>query len=691
MSSLQEINDALLSTIRHTFIKIELLDLKERAIGSVEGEAISGSVSLDGDSVVRRTLNLVFITTDNNYKILETSNPLSINKKIKLLVGIQNLDSYANDKIIWISYGIYVMSKCTSTASVQNQQISITAQDKMCLHNGDISGAIEYTTRLDSESLSPSFMNYVTNIQDQYALLAKDMPNREKYLTNIDANLNTIYREVQGENSNLETLVISMLTLTKKLLTLTDEKETAKTLKELSESITGLYVNSKLKKLTISEIIRYAAVSLGGELNGKVVINDVPEKVKTPIFIDENTIGFKMIKYIYPGELTLATGQPVSTVYEKCKEALGGNYEYFYDLEGNFIFQEIKNYLNNTTPSLEDLKTVDYKYSFGNTPVQFDFSKYNIVTSYISTPSWNNIKNDFYVWGTNEDQLIGYHLVIDDKPNVPKNVKDLTVANKIMDWREYIVHDYDIGVDHFFVGKCYIEKISEMDNSKLNNVCCVVDKNVLAPQYRVWTGLSWDNFNISNVSRDLDPSYYYKELKSIWIRDRYKDNYDKKDSSSYTFNFDIIEGDRELSKFSINTIGRRKFPIDDSAIRQVYPTIIEDILVYYDDEDLDFTYNKDAAIKLKNTDDFKKYKAAGNIYKDAFSTIKELLFRHTTYNEQLEITSVPIYNLDVNRRAYVYFEKTNTNGYFLIKKININLDASGIMTTSLIKTEKRDN
>ena len=40
--------------------------------------------------------------------------------------------------------------------------------------------------------------------------------------------------------------------------------------------------------------------------------------------------------------------------------------------------------------------------------------------------NFSNIKNDFYVWGYNDDQLIGYHLVIDDKPLVPDNVKDLT-------------------------------------------------------------------------------------------------------------------------------------------------------------------------------------------------------------------------------------------------------------------------
>jgi hypothetical protein len=38
-------------------------------------------------------------------------------------------------------------------------------------------------------------------------------------------------------------------------------------------------------------------------------------------------------------------GETVVNILDKIKNVLG-NYEYFYDVNGNFIFQEIKNYLN---------------------------------------------------------------------------------------------------------------------------------------------------------------------------------------------------------------------------------------------------------------------------------------------------------------------------------------------------------
>lgn len=690
--TLQQKIDASLSTVKHTLVQIELLDLQERPISRVEGEVISGGISVDGDSPIRRTLNMVFLTTDNNYKILETSNPLSLNKKIKVYIGIKDLETKEDKPIVWFKCGTYVMSKCTSSASVAAQQISITAQDKMCLHNGEVAGALEYTTRLDSETISPSYARYIENLQNACKELQEDLEHKENYLEEIESNLTTIYKEVEGANSILETSVMNMYSLISKIKVLGLGEELENTVQELSESISYLSINSKMKKLTIKEIIRYAAISLAGELPGKVVINDVPDKIKTPILVDdEGTIGYKMIDYIYPTELTLTTGQPVSSVYEQCKQALGGNYEYFYDVDGNFIFQEIKNYLNNNIPSLKDLKTTDYRYSFDKVPVQFDFSQYNIETAYVNTPNWNNIKNDFYVWGYNDDQLIGYHLVIDDKPLVPSNVKDLTEPSFQMDWREFIIHNYDIGINNDFVGKCYIEDIENMDYSKIGNVCCVIDKEVSAPLYRVWNGSSWEEFSIKDVTHVAEYPDYYIELSSIWKTDRYKDNYEKKeDVNGYNYNFDIIEGDQELSKFSVKTIGRRKYPVEDDNVKQLYPTIIEDILVYHDDADLQYTSTPEKAIKLNNVEDFKNYKAVGNIYKDAFSAVKENLFQHTVYNEQLQITCSPIYNLEVNWRCFAAFAKTNTNGFFLTKKINFNFDPTGLMTVILIKSQTRE-
>jgi len=46
----------------------------------------------------------------------------------------------------------------------------------------------------------------------------------------------------------------------------------------------------------------------------------------------------------YAGDLIAKSGETITSVLDKIKNMLG-NFEYFYDIDGKFIFQEQKNYL----------------------------------------------------------------------------------------------------------------------------------------------------------------------------------------------------------------------------------------------------------------------------------------------------------------------------------------------------------
>ena len=102
-----------------------------------------------------------------------------------------------------------------------------------------------------------------------------------------------------------------------------------------------------------------------------------------------------------------------------------GNYEYFYDVDGNFIFREIKNFLNTSQAKVEidKLKSEDYiiDQSKGKSVYTFDDSV--LISSFANNPQFNMIKNDFIVWGTRENANgntvpIRYHLAIDNKPQI---------------------------------------------------------------------------------------------------------------------------------------------------------------------------------------------------------------------------------------------------------------------------------
>jgi hypothetical protein len=50
-----------------------------------------------------------------------------------------------------------------------------------------------------------------------------------------------------------------------------------------------------------------------------------------------DTAGFKITELTYPGELLAQAGEPLTTVLDKIKNMLG-EFEYFYNLEGKFVF-----------------------------------------------------------------------------------------------------------------------------------------------------------------------------------------------------------------------------------------------------------------------------------------------------------------------------------------------------------------
>jgi len=50
------------------------------------------------------------------------------------------------------------------------------------------------------------------------------------------------------------------------------------------------------------------------------------------------TAGYYQIKLVYPGELIANIGETITSVLDKIKNMLG-DFEYFYDKDGHFIFR----------------------------------------------------------------------------------------------------------------------------------------------------------------------------------------------------------------------------------------------------------------------------------------------------------------------------------------------------------------
>lgn len=135
-------------------------------------------------------------------------------------------------------------------------------------------------------------------------------------------------------------------------------------------------------------------------------------------------IGFIYTDFTFPTELIGNAGDNVTTILDKIKSTLGNNYEYFYDVPGNFRFQEIKNYLNTKQATIEikKLSNSDYLVDMAKGKRAYNLDS-TLGTSYSNNPQYMNIKNDYVVWGARKtgDGIsvpIRYHLAIDKKPKI---------------------------------------------------------------------------------------------------------------------------------------------------------------------------------------------------------------------------------------------------------------------------------
>lgn len=135
--------------------------------------------------------------------------------------------------------------------------------------------------------------------------------------------------------------------------------------------------------------------------------------------------GYKQVDLIYPDDLISSIGDTLVTVLDKIKTQFN-DYEYFYDIDGRFIFQRKRNYLNvswNNIVTQEDGTFVDN--TVQTSASQYNFEGNNLIISLSHTPRIENLKNDFSVWGTRKtinDVEVPIHarFAIDKKPTIYK-------------------------------------------------------------------------------------------------------------------------------------------------------------------------------------------------------------------------------------------------------------------------------
>ena len=139
-----------------TYTRITVLDWYERPLDTVEGRVLSGSISVNGDSAVRRTANLSVKIFDDSELYNNIDSLFSINKKIFIETGLKNnyahlgADYYPDYSTVWFPFGVFIITACSVVHDLTGITVSLTLSDKMSLLNGTAGGVIPASTNFES-------------------------------------------------------------------------------------------------------------------------------------------------------------------------------------------------------------------------------------------------------------------------------------------------------------------------------------------------------------------------------------------------------------------------------------------------------------------------------------------------------------------------------------------------------------
>lgn len=126
--------------IRNKYIKINLLNFNYVVVDTLEGNAIEGTININGSSDIRRTCNISLVLTDSSFNV-EVGGKIWLDKYIQIYVGIEDMTT---SEISWTNMGIFLINKPTYNYDSSTKKMSFEGIDLMAkmtgLRNGYIKG-----------------------------------------------------------------------------------------------------------------------------------------------------------------------------------------------------------------------------------------------------------------------------------------------------------------------------------------------------------------------------------------------------------------------------------------------------------------------------------------------------------------------------------------------------------------------
>ena len=652
---------------------------------------------------MRRTATLSLFAEEKDNNLANIDHLFAINKKCILQLGIVNTVPNYNIEfteketgvkyfktlnykklygdIVWFPLGVFVMFNPAIAHSMTGVTISMNLKDKMCLLNGDLGGEIHSANEF--------------SIQDEVVDINSQTKQEKRVL------IYNIIKELVNHwgNEKLNKIFISQVPL------------------KIKQAVAWagtqpLYFVENLNNIQLFYTYEDAE-NFVKEQEKEIEIKEIKPGYDA---------GFKYVDFTWPealGELTCNAGQTVTSVLDKIIGILG-NYEYFYDVQGNFIFQQKPNYLNMTNTAywtkqtdgdekIKNLPSDQYKIDIRLTKPVYSFIHNEYTSAFNNTLNYNNIKNDFVVWGArksvNSSQVFPcrFHLAIDKKPSLNRhpNLEDQSIGGIIL---------YK---DDFDTVRALIQKQGVTDQLITEDDPHFIERldHIDTQDWReeIYYQMLEDAILGTGVDTDLNNNYftYYAELKEEFpkIYDLQNQCF-KQEVIDYpeqvNYFLDFIDDGSQLSSYSVYNIGKRSKIIDSNneGINCVFETEIPDVVFIKtgtEEQPIDY---EDYKIEVASLTEYGQYWTqirpgvydnfiVGGKLNSCYEKIKDLLYQYTNMNETISITTLPIYYLEPNTRITVEDDPAGIYGDYIIQSISLPLDISSTMNINAYKAQEK--
>ena len=442
--------------------KIILLTQDELPVYEIQGKITNGSINVDGASAIRRTCSLTMVANEvdinNSYWALKN--------KFKLEVGVRNTINSNYPETIWFKQGIYVFTSLNMNVQLANFTINLSGKDKMCLLNGESGGTINASTdfgkleeyeniytlvEITEKDYIKDYYYYIDN--NKYVLdSSENFSEKREYYTMeiikndiempiVDIIKNAVH--VYGGEALHNIVLNDIENYGLELLEYRGDKDLYMPRKINSGEVSNLVINEKQiyyladgKGYQVDDtenIVYYDRTGKNNESATKVwvVANDVGKADEAYNIIKikfGETAGYRKTNLTYPGDLIANIGESLVTILDKIKNMFS-DFEYFYDLDGRFIFQKKKTYLNNSwNPIYTDQNQIYVENGNYSSSYAYTFENGILLTNFSNNPNITNIKNDFSIWGKRKgasgtELPIHMRYAIDEKPIYYKPIR----------------------------------------------------------------------------------------------------------------------------------------------------------------------------------------------------------------------------------------------------------------------------